>query len=195
MARLSNKVHSKHLILVEGVPRDKKKSWHCKYYCQWRCRGHITAYNPVHIVGLSLYRTQYERNHSFQKMNESQTNVFSVDVNLFLIFLRRPHSINWSILYFSDTFVHWFFSIRIDSSEFFCDNKKIKNGVKQGDALSCTLFILSMEPLIRNIEANQDIRALQSRAHNITFPKCIGYADDINIITANSVVAVRATIT
>jgi hypothetical protein len=25
------------------------------------------------------------------------------------------------------------------------------NGVKQGDALSCSLFILAMEPLIRNI--------------------------------------------
>jgi hypothetical protein len=29
---------------------------------------------------------------------------------------------------------------------------KIRNGVKQGDALSCSLFLLAIEPLIRNIE-------------------------------------------
>ena len=36
----------------------------------------------------------------------------------------------------------------------------IGNGVKQGDSLSCILFILTMEPLIRNIEANALIEKL-----------------------------------
>ena len=75
-----------------------------------------------------------------------------------------------------------------------CKGYQIKNGVKQGDALSCILFILAMEPLIRNIEANQNIAALHSGKYQVTFPKCIGYADDINILTVNSIQNVRAVI-
>ena len=75
-----------------------------------------------------------------------------------------------------------------------CKGYKIGNGVKQGDALSCTLFILAMEPLIRNIAANNEIENLTSVKYGITLPKCIGYADDINIMTANSVNCVKATI-
>jgi hypothetical protein len=33
----------------------------------------------------------------------------------------------------------------------------IRRGVKQGDALSCALFILSIDPLIRNIKNNETI--------------------------------------
>ena len=73
-----------------------------------------------------------------------------------------------------------------------CKGYCIGNGVKQGDALSCTLFILAMEPLIRNIEANQNIERLRSERYGISFPKCIGYADDINILTTNSVNGVKA---
>ena len=76
-----------------------------------------------------------------------------------------------------------------------CKGYKIGNGVKQGDALSCTLFILAMEPLIRNIEANPNIQPLRSESYSVTFPKCIGYPDDINVLTVNSVNNVRATIT
>ena len=34
---------------------------------------------------------------------------------------------------------------------------RILRGVKQGDALSCVLFIMCMEPLIRNIKHNENI--------------------------------------
>ena len=34
---------------------------------------------------------------------------------------------------------------------------KIKNGVKQGDALSCILFILGIEPLIKNISLENNL--------------------------------------
>ena len=74
-----------------------------------------------------------------------------------------------------------------------CKGYHIGNGVKQGDALSCTLFILAMEPLIRNMEANQDIEELKSRKYRTRFPKCIGYADDISILTTNQITCVRAT--
>ena len=38
----------------------------------------------------------------------------------------------------------------------------ILKGVKQGDALSCILFIMCIEPPIRNIKANQVIEPLVS---------------------------------
>ncbi len=61
----------------------------------------------------------------------------------------------------------------------------IKNGVKQGDALSCSLFILAMEPLVRNILANDNIRAFHSNHVDFTWPKALVYADDITIIMRN----------
>jgi hypothetical protein len=60
------------------------------------------------------------------------------------------------------------------------------NGVKQGHALSCSLFILAMEPLLRNIAKNNTITAIKRRTINFTWPKIIGYADDVTIITENT---------
>jgi len=67
---------------------------------------------------------------------------------------------------------------------------KINNGVKQGDALSCSLFILAMEPLIRNITQNDTIQAVHSLRLNFTWPKLVAYADDITILTHNTQEAV-----
>ena len=59
---------------------------------------------------------------------------------------------------------------------------KIKNGVKQGDALSCILFIMSMEPLIKNIITDNSIDPI-----NDLIPKITAYADDITcLIKPNS---------
>ena len=54
---------------------------------------------------------------------------------------------------------------------------KIKNGVKQGDALSCILFILGIEPLIKNISDDPSITRL--RTDGIAIPKIVSYADDV----------------
>ena len=56
----------------------------------------------------------------------------------------------------------------------------IKNGVKQGDALSCILFILGVEPLLRNI--NDDRNITEVRINGIAVPKALAYADDIACI-------------
>jgi hypothetical protein len=63
---------------------------------------------------------------------------------------------------------------------------KLGNGVKQGDALSCSLFLLAMEPLIRNISANQRVTPITSTILPYTWPKILGYADDITVLTQNS---------
>ena len=54
---------------------------------------------------------------------------------------------------------------------------KIKNGVKQGDALSCILFILGIEPLLRNINNDNLIKPITGSHSKI--PKAVAYADDI----------------
>ena len=56
---------------------------------------------------------------------------------------------------------------------------RILRGVKQGDSLSCILFIICMEPLLRNIECNVDIAPITSEALG-NLPKVYAYADDVN---------------
>ena len=54
---------------------------------------------------------------------------------------------------------------------------KIKNGVKQGDALSCILFILGIEPLLKNINNDREIKGIYINDNLI--PKAVAYADDV----------------
>jgi hypothetical protein len=58
---------------------------------------------------------------------------------------------------------------------------EIKNGVKQGDSLSCILFILGMDPLVRNIENNAHIGRVE--IPSCVAPKILAYADDVTCIT------------
>jgi hypothetical protein len=64
---------------------------------------------------------------------------------------------------------------------------RICNGVKQGDALSCILFILCIDPLLRNIENNKAI----PRVTNHENDKIFGFADDINAVILNSQSAIQ----
>ena len=71
----------------------------------------------------------------------------------------------------------------------------IKRGVKQGDALSCIIFIMCMEPLLRNIEANRAIGAIKSRTLDKELPKAYAYADDVNGVLIDSEAALQAVFT
>jgi len=64
---------------------------------------------------------------------------------------------------------------------------KIEQSVKQGDALSCALFVLAIEPLLRNIERNEKINpiSLPGLGSNTIKIKKAGYADDITGLTSN----------
>ncbi len=73
--------------------------------------------------------------------------------------------------------------VKINVNDRMLDGYKIKNGVKQGDSLSCILFIMCMDPLIRNIECNNNIT--RTEIQNIPFPKALAYADDITCILKN----------
>jgi hypothetical protein len=70
--------------------------------------------------------------------------------------------------------------VNINVNDKMLEGYEIKNGVKQGDSLSCILFILCMDPLIRNIEANALIG--RSEINKIPLPKVLAYADDITCV-------------
>ena len=64
----------------------------------------------------------------------------------------------------------------------------IKNGVKQGDALSCGLFVLAIDPLIRNIVKNDFIEGIlvPTSQHELEEIKVLAYADDVSIVCRNN---------
>jgi len=66
---------------------------------------------------------------------------------------------------------------------------RILRSVKQGDALSCALFILCIDPLIRKIESNPGIKPPaipRSRITGIKIAnKVAGFADDIGVAVNN----------
>ena len=67
---------------------------------------------------------------------------------------------------------------------------RILRGVKQGDALSCILFIMCMEPLLCNIEKNPLIKNLETVKLG-TIPGTYAYADDVNVLIQNSPVGLQ----
>ena len=72
---------------------------------------------------------------------------------------------------------------QVQVNGFMSERFKIERGVKQGDALSCALFIIAIDPLIRNIDNNPAICHLKlAEQCNL---KTLAYADDIAIITNN----------
>jgi hypothetical protein len=66
---------------------------------------------------------------------------------------------------------------------------KIERGVKQGDALSCAIFILCIDPLLRNINSSKKIKGIsikqKSTGRNPISFKAGAYADDVSVICMN----------
>jgi hypothetical protein len=72
-------------------------------------------------------------------------------------------------------------SMKVLVNGFQTEQIPIERGVKQGDALSCSLFILLMDIIIRNLKSNINKVSLpQGQVDNV-----IGYADDLAIIVDN----------
>jgi exonuclease III len=70
---------------------------------------------------------------------------------------------------------------------------KIRRCVKQGDAFSCALFIICIDPLLRNIERNNQIKAITIRTpltNSKICPKTGAFADDVGTITKGDKVSI-----
>ena len=63
----------------------------------------------------------------------------------------------------------------------------VNRGVKQGDALSCGLFVLAIDPLLRNLLLNADIEGLSIPVSSVESVevKVLSYADDVAIVCKN----------
>ncbi len=71
---------------------------------------------------------------------------------------------------------------------------RIRRCVKQGDALSCALFIICLDPVLRNIERNNSIKSVEIRTPltNRTIKNKTGaYADDVGSIVLNDKVSIN----
>ena len=64
---------------------------------------------------------------------------------------------------------------------FYSEAIKIERGVKQGDALSCAIFIICIDPVLRNINSNKNIKPVMIKNRRTHF-KAAAYADDISVI-------------
>ena len=65
---------------------------------------------------------------------------------------------------------------------FTTESINIEQSVKQGDALSCSLFILCMDPLIRKVNGDNQIEGLNIGFNGEYIDKVCGYTDDIIFI-------------
>ena len=61
----------------------------------------------------------------------------------------------------------------------------ILKGVKQGDALSCIIFVMCIEPLIRNLKSNDRILPVSANSLNFPIPKVYSFADDVTVVAKN----------
>jgi hypothetical protein len=89
----------------------------------------------------------------------------------------------------------WYFKIlyrdlsaKILVNGYFSEQINIERGVKQGDALSCAIFILCIDPLLRNINKNEKIKPVTivcNRTKTMVNHKACGFADDISVACLN----------
>jgi hypothetical protein len=87
-------------------------------------------------------------------------------------------------------------SAKILINGYFSESIRIERGVKQGDALSCAIFILCIDPLLRNLNNNKLIKHVQisnSPRRNISdiIHKACGFADDISVICMDDKVSLN----
>jgi exonuclease III len=159
-----------------------------------------TAYVPGRSVVDNL------RSNFFYKNQCSKMNIDAVLISLDAkkAFDSVDHKYIEETLYaygFGPVFIQMFRTLyrnitaRILINGFFSDSIKIERGVKQGDALSCAIFIICIDPLLRNINMNKKIKEIKitskhGKKEDINF-KGAAYADDISVICKKNMESIQ----
>lgn len=132
-----------------------------------------------------------------QLANRLEENLFILSLDAQKAFDSVDHEYMYKTLKsfgFGEEFIHTIKTIYNDLSASILVNGyktevlKLLRGVKQGDALSCALFVICVEPLFRAIQEAQGISGLKVRSpYSMEQVECkiSGYADDFTPIAAN----------
>ena len=122
-------------------------------------------------------------------------------------FQKAYDSINWEYLNevikaygFGDKFRRWMsvfypagsHSSRANVNNFLSPRFQIERGIRQGCPLSCSIWLLCMEPLLRRIRAYDAIRGIKISETEI---KLSAYADDLTVILDGSEQSLRNVVT
>lgn len=67
----------------------------------------------------------------------------------------------------------------------------IEQSVKQGDSLSCDLFVICIDPLIRSLNIDTNIANPITGENGESLDNTAGYADDVAVVTIDSELAVQ----
>ena len=147
-----------------------------------------TAYVPGRSVADNLRTNFFFKTHC--KMNNIDAVLISLDAKKAFDSVDHRYIEETLIAYgFGKGFIDIFkllykdLTARILVNGFLTEAIKIGRGVKQGDALSCAIFIICIDPLLRNINKSNKIEGIEVRRNGqkITF-KGGAYADDVSII-------------
>jgi hypothetical protein len=157
-----------------------------------------TAYVPGRSVSDNLRTNFFYKNYC--KRNNIDAALISLDAKK--AFDSVDHQYIEETLYaygFGAEFIKTFKTLykditaRILINGYMSDPIEIKRGVKQGDALSCSIFIICIDPLLRNINKNNRIEQIKlpgKKGSKINF-KSAAYADDISIICKKNNESIR----
>jgi hypothetical protein len=160
-----------------------------------------SAYIPGRIITNKVRILKTYR--KYASLHRRQFSIISLDAKK--AFDSVDHSYIVEILKkygFGDTFIHTFKTLYKNNESsvllngFKSEKFKIERGVKQGDALSCGIFILAIDPLLRNIEHCNEIIPVEltstNRERRSFSQKVLAYADDITVITTSTQNSIQA---
>ena len=159
-----------------------------------------TAYVPGRSVADNLRSNFFYKNHCCK--NDVDAVLISLDAKKAFDSVDHKYIEETLIAYgFGPGFIQIFKTLyrnitaRILVNGFASESIKIERGVKQGDALSCAIFILCIDPLLRNLNKNKRIEEVKIRRKNATNKeisfKGAAYADDISVICKKSIECIQ----
>ena len=156
-----------------------------------------TAYVPGRSVADNLRTNLFLKNYC--KTNNLDSVLMSLDAKKAFDSVNHQYIEETLRAYnFGEAFIEVFkllyrnITARILVNGFLSESLNIERGVKQGDALSCAIFIICIDPLIRNINRSKVIRGIDINYVNekITF-KGGAFADDVSVICKNDKTSIQ----